>query len=172
MKHLANEVARLARQVQSDIEDLRYSWSHSNDSAEPIHPATQALERIERRLGEVHGDTRELIRRVPEDLGPTLTELRRALLLRLNEFVHANQGNQSGDARKGNDANEPNQSLSTRVESLTPQERRVFQLCFQSGFLTYGEIAEHLDITPSAAKNLVNRMFQAERKRPVKGGRG
>jgi hypothetical protein len=50
---------------------------------------------------------------------------------------------------------------------LTPQERRVFQLCFQSGFLTYDEIAERLEITAGAAKNLVNRIFLSDRKRPL-----
>lgn len=53
------------------------------------------------------------------------------------------------------------------ASSLTPQERRVFQLCLQSGFLSYRDIASHLDITPTAAKNLVNRIFLSDRKRPL-----
>jgi DNA-binding CsgD family transcriptional regulator len=164
MEHLVREVARLALQVQIDIADLRNNWSQSNESAESVSSRVDILSRIESKLGDVHSDTRELIRRVPADLGSILVELRRALLIRLAEVM---EGNQSDDKAEKDDTNESNQSLSTTVKSLTPQERRVFQLCFQSGFLTYGEIAGHLDITPSAAKNLVNRMLQSDRKRPL-----
>ncbi|MDP2897842.1 MAG: sigma factor-like helix-turn-helix DNA-binding protein [bacterium] len=167
MEHLVHEVARLALQVQIDIADLRNNWSQSNESVESVSSTVDILSRIERKLGDVHGDTRELIRRVPEDLGSILAELRRALLIRLAEVVEENQSNHSDDKGEKDDTNGSNQSLSTTVKSLTPQERRVFQLCFQSGFLTYGEIAAHLDITPSAAKNLVNRMLQSDRKRPL-----
>jgi RNA polymerase sigma factor (sigma-70 family) len=167
MEHLVHEVARLARQVQMDIEDLRDTWSHPNESAESVTSTTEVLSRIERKLGDVHGDTRELIRRVPTDLSPILAELKQALSLRLEESLQGNQSAQSHGAVRETDANESSQSLSARVKSLTPQERRVFQLCFQSGFLTYGEIAQRLDITPSAAKNLVNRMLQSGRKQPL-----
>jgi hypothetical protein len=40
-------------------------------------------------------------------------------------------------------------------------------VCFQSGLLSYRDIAGHLDITPTAAKNLVNRVFRAANKRPL-----
>jgi len=40
-------------------------------------------------------------------------------------------------------------------------------VCFQSGLLSYHDIAGHLDITPTAAKNLVNRVFQSAHKRPL-----
>ncbi len=167
MEHLVHEVVRLALQVQIDIADLRNNWSRSNESAESVAPATEVLSRMERKLGDVHSDLRELIQRVPADLGSTLVELRRAVLLRLAEVVESNLSNQADDKRTRDDPNESSQSLSAGVNSLTPQERRVFQLCFQSGFLTYGEIAGRLDVTPSAAKNLVNRMLQSDRKRPL-----
>ena len=48
---------------------------------------------------------------------------------------------------------------------LTPQEQRLFQACFQSGLITYKELAEHLDVTPTSAKNIVNRVFQSAQKR-------
>jgi hypothetical protein len=66
-----------------------------------------------------------------------------------------------------NQSNQTHQSPVAEVKSLIPQERRVFQLCFQTGFLSYRDIASHLDITPTAAKNLVNRIFQSGRKRPL-----
>ena len=167
MEHLVREVARLALQVQIDIAEFRSNWSQSNESVESVSSARDILSRIDRKLGDVHGDTRELIRRVPVDLGSTLAELKRAVLLRIAEVMEENQSNQSDDKGTKDDTNQSNQSLSMTVNALTPQERRVFQLCFQSGFLTYGEIAGHLDITPSAAKNLVNRMLQSDKKRPL-----
>ena len=43
----------------------------------------------------------------------------------------------------------------------------MFELCFQLGFLSYRDIASRLAITPTAAKNLINRLFQSDRKRPL-----
>jgi len=40
-------------------------------------------------------------------------------------------------------------------------------VCFQSGLLSYRDIAGHLDITPTVAKNLVNRIFQSGVKRSL-----
>jgi hypothetical protein len=40
-------------------------------------------------------------------------------------------------------------------------------MCFQSGLLSYRDIASQLDITPTAAKNLVNRIFLSDRKRAL-----
>jgi hypothetical protein len=40
-------------------------------------------------------------------------------------------------------------------------------MCFRSGFLSYQDIASQLDITATAAKNLVNRIFQSDRKRSL-----
>ena len=77
----------------------------------------------------------------------------------------ANHSNQSD--RAPNHANDSPHSSGAALRLLTPQERRVFQLCFQSGFLTYDEIAKHLDVTAVAAKNLVNRIFQSDGKRSL-----
>jgi len=164
MERFAEEIARAARKLQRDVEGLRLGPAGSNGLAESTDSAKR-LGRIEERLEAIQGDTGELVRRVPGNLGALLAEMKRLLLLRLTASVDANE---SVDSRKAaNDSNQTTPSPSAIVKSLTRQEQRVFELCFQSGFLSYREIAEHLDITPSAAKNLVNRMLQSERKRPL-----
>ena len=49
---------------------------------------------------------------------------------------------------------------SESVGRLTPQQKRVYDICRQSGPLTYLELGQHLGMRPISAKNLVNRMFQ------------
>jgi DNA-binding CsgD family transcriptional regulator len=168
MEHLARELARLAWQLQRDAEDIRGWANEANRSGESDESVESALGRIEARLGTVHGQTSELIRRVPSDLGQVLADLKNVLLVRLGEFAAANQSIESSGSVLSCVGNQPNhlrQSPASAAMLLTPQERRIFQLCFQSGFLSYHDIATHLDITPTAAKNLVNRMFQSDQKR-------
>ena len=166
MEWPTEEITRLARQIQCDIEQWRHEKTGSGESIELTDTAGK-LERIEGRLEDLHAETSELIRRVPCDLGDALSELKRALLVRLAESAQATQSDDRGTAGPQNRGNHSSQSPATIVRSLTRQERHVFQLCFESGFMTYREIAEELDITPSAAKSLVNRMFQSDRKRPL-----
>jgi len=164
MERFAEEIARAARKLQRDVEGLRLEPARSNGLAESTGSA-ERMRRIEERLEAIQGDTGELIRRVPGNLGALLAEMKRLLLLRLTESLPPNE---SVDSRKAaDDSNQTTLAPSAIVKSLTRQEQRVFELCFQSGFLSYREIAKHLDITPSAAKNLVNRMLQSERKRPL-----
>jgi len=164
MERLAEEVARLARELEREVDDLRRALADSNGPSEATD-STERLGRMERRLEAIQGDTGELIRRVPGDLGELLAEMKRLLLLRLVESAGATESVDAGVV--ANDSPQTLPAPSMMVRSLTRQERRVFELCFQSGFLSYREIAEHLDITPSAAKNLVNRMLQLGRKRPL-----
>ena len=167
---MAREVARLAREVQQEIEGLALRPTHSTDSTrstESTDSVAQALGRIERKLGSVHGQTSELIRRVPKDLSQALAELRRALILRLEEAASANGSNDSTRSNGSDGSTRSARSPVDAAKSLTSQERKVFRMCFQSGFLSYGEIARQLEITPGAAKNLVNRIFQSETKRPL-----
>lgn len=164
MERWAEEIARLARELQRDVEGLRLEPAQSNGLTGSTDSA-ECLVRIEQRLEAVQADTGELIRRVPGNLGALLVEMKRLLLLRLTASVGANES--VGSRKAANDSNQTTPSPSAIVKSLTRQEQRVFELCFQSGFLSYREIADHLDITASAAKNLVNRMLQSDRKRPL-----
>lgn len=166
MERLVCEISRLAREIQRDIEELPTRAYHSNGSVESAGSA-QRLERIERKLEAVHEDTGEIIRRVPKDLGGMLADLKRSMLLRLEVAAQSNESADSSTSHHEIAPNHSNRSVATMVKLLTSQERHVFQLCFQSGFLTYRDIAEHLDITAGAAKNLVNRIFQSDKKRPL-----
>jgi DNA-directed RNA polymerase specialized sigma24 family protein len=170
MDRLARELAELAWELQRDAYDLR-AWANlATRSDESVESTAAALARIEGKLGAVHGQTSQLIERVPKDLGQVLAELRQALVLRLDEAARATVSAESDDplvADTSNRANQTNHSPVSAVRSLTPQERRVFEVCFQSGLLSYRDIAGHLEITPTAAKNLVNRIFQSDRKRPL-----
>ena len=170
MERLVREMERLAWDIQRDVQDILDLASKSTQSDESSESADEALERVEHKLGAVHDQTTELIQRVPKDLGQVLTELKSTLILRLGELAQATQSGESGVSRGRpvpNQTNRPNQSPMSTAASLTPQERRVFELCFQSGFLSYRDIASRLDITPTAAKNLINRLFQSDRKRPL-----
>jgi DNA-binding CsgD family transcriptional regulator len=166
MEELAREVGRLARELQQDVEDLRRRTAPSNGSTGSVD-SVDRLGRIERELEAVHADTRELVGRVPADLGGQIADLRRSLLVRLEQVAEPTQSTESGALGRPVRSAPSTQSPQAMVMALTPQERRVFRLCFESGFLTYREIADHLDITPSAAKNLVNRLFQSDRKRTL-----
>jgi len=165
MEQLARELVRLAWQLERDAADLAEWANRSNRSDES--PVAASLGRIEVRLGTVHEHTSELLRRVPVELDKAIADLRQALLVRLDEATRPNGSAESQDPRGATRATETTQSPQTAIRALTPQERRVFQVCFQSGLLSYRDIAGHLDITPTAAKNLVNRVFQAAHKRSL-----
>lgn len=166
MEQFAREIAHLAQEIQRDLEDLRREPLGSNESIDSVSSA-EAIERIERKLDLVREDTGELVERVPKDLGRMLTELKQSMLTRLETAAQSNGSIGSLSPGRKSVLNHSHQSIAAMVKSLTPQERHVFQLCFQSGFLTYREIADHLDITAGAAKNLVNRIFQSDEKRPL-----
>jgi len=170
MEHLARELARLAWQLERDAEDLLDRATQPNRSVESTDAVAQRLVRIEGKVSDIHGHTSELIRRVPGDLGPVLAELKQVLIARLENVLEATHSHGSADsphATPANQATHSAQSAGAAVPSLTPQERKVFQMCFRSGFLSYQDIASQLDITATAAKNLVNRIFQSDRKRSL-----
>ena len=173
MEQLARELARLAWELQRDARDLQRWANESVGATGPADSVGESLDRIEQRVGAIHEHTGELVRRVPADLGAVLTELKQAVLDRLREATRSAESAQSDESadpsRPGRTgpSNQSSQSLEAAARLLTPQERAVFQSCFQSGFLSYGEIASRLEITPTSAKNLVNRIFLSDRKRPL-----
>jgi DNA-binding CsgD family transcriptional regulator len=170
MEHLARELARLAWQLERDAEDLLDQATQPNRSVESTDAIAHRLIRIEGKVSDIHGHTSELIRRVPGDLGPVLAELKQVLITSLESLSEANHSHGSVDSRRvvaTDQATHSAQSAGAAAPSLTPQERKVFQMCFRSGFLSYQDIASQLDITATAAKNLVNRIFQSDRKRSL-----
>ncbi|MFW6106717.1 MAG: RNA polymerase sigma factor [bacterium] len=169
MEELARQIADLTEEIQRDLEQWRSGHIGSGVSNESNH-SIQSLRRIEDKIDAIHDETGELVRRVPANLHDLLAELKHDVLARLAS-ANLPEGRQGEPAKAvskpANQSNHSTQPVAGMVESLTPQERHVFQLCFQSGHLTYQEIAERLDISAGAAKNLVNRIFQSDRKRPL-----
>ena len=108
--------------------------------------------------------TRILVRRIPDDLGLLLDQLKCSLLERLEDISSMSPPPQSPPSGRATPVVD---SVYAVINALSRQERQIFQLCFNTGFLSYRELASHLDITPGSAKNLVNRMFQSDRKRPL-----
>jgi len=167
MEEVARQIAALAEEIQRDINQWRTSFANSTTSNDSNH-STQSFQRIEDKLKAIHNDTGELVRRVPANLNDLLAELKHDVLSRLASADQADRQKDKSVLELANQTNHSTQQpLAKMVESLTPQERHVFQLCFQSGHLTYQEIAERLDISAGAAKNLVNRIFQSDKKRPL-----
>ena len=160
MEGLVREIVRLARELQHEIEQLPALLVRPNDSTE----SAQRFDHIERKLEAIHADTSELVDRVPRDLEQTLTQMKQALLLRLAEASQSPQSTDQTSTGQATESTRSNRSATDIIRSLSPQERRVFQLCFQSGFLSYHEIANQLEISASSAKNLTNRMLQSQAK--------
>ncbi len=117
------------------------------------------LSRIERQVSEIHGNTKELIERVPENLSPLLIGIKESVL----EIMSSSWKQHSTD-RAGQVLPKGNWVMDT-LEKLTPQEKKLFKLCFQNGLITYEDLAERLGISLITTRGIVNRLFQDVDKR-------
>ena len=155
LEELSREIASEARQLQAEMEH----WRPVTGVRDPIESMKSSLSRIESRLIEVHGDTGTLIKRVPQNLAPLLLEIKARVLERIGSL-----GNESVRSCGSSGSKEPVPADGDQIEhilhKLTLQEQRLFHICFQSGLVTYREVAEKLGISPVSAKNIVNRLFQ------------
>jgi hypothetical protein len=168
LTELSRRIAEEAIRLEAEIESLRLAFDmyDPNSSTESIE---STLSRIEERLIEVQDHTGKLVERVPENLLPVLAELKEAVLVRIDSLKNTAAG-----ANKSTQSNESNRSAGTggdwlgeALNTLTPQEKRLFQVCFECGLVTYRELAGRLGITPTSAKNIVNRLFQNTDKRAL-----
>ena len=157
LEELSRQIAKETRQLQAEIEYLRLPTHTSR----PTGSTESFLSRIEDRLIQVQGDTGTLVQRVPENLSLLLGELKEVVLERIDSLKQAPTGsNESTESveSKGNLHNE-------FLQKLTPREQTLLKACFESGLITYKEVAARLGITPTSAKNIVNRIFQSTDKR-------
>jgi hypothetical protein len=162
---LSHRIAEEARRLQAEIESLRFMFDmyDPNSSTESIE---STLGRIEGRLIDVHGHTGKLVERVPENLLPILSELKEAVLVRIDSWKsHTTRSNRPTESNESDRAG--GDWLGEALNNLTPQEKRLFQVCFECGLVTYRELAGRLGITPTSAKNIVNRLFQNKGKRAL-----
>lgn len=168
LAELSRRIAEEARRLEAEMESLRLAFDmyDPNSSTESIE---STLSRIEERLIEVHGHTGKLVERVPENLTPILAELREAVLVRIDLWKsHTARSDGSTQSNESNRSAETGGDwLREALDNLTAQEKRLFQVCFEYGLVTYKELASRLGITPTSAKNIVNRLFQNTRKRAL-----
>ena len=168
LAELSHHIAEEARQLQVEIESLRLVFDMYGPCG-PTESIKSTLSRIEGRLIEVHGHTGKLVERVPENLTPILAELREAVLVRIDSWKsHTTRSNRSTQSNESNmSAGTGGDWLREALDNLTPQEKRLFQVCFECGLVTYRELADRLGINPTSAKNIVNRLFQNTDKRAL-----
>ena len=165
LTELSHRIAEETRRLQAEIESLRLVF----DMYGPTESIESTLSRIEERLIDVHGHTGKLIERVPQNLLSVLHELKETILVRIDSLKptatgsnRSTQSNESSGSGKRGDS-----WLGEAINDLTPQEKRLFQVCFECGLITYKELASRLGVTPISAKNTVNRLFQNTDKRAL-----
>lgn len=168
LSELSRRIAEEARRLEAEMASLHlvFDMYDPNSSTESIE---STLSRIEERLIEVHGHTGKLIERVPQNLSSILADLRETILLRIDSLKPTATGsNRSTESNESNGSGKRGDNwLGEAISDLTPQEKRLFQVCFECGLITYKELASRLGITPTSAKNTVNRLFQSENKRAL-----
>ena len=160
---LSRWIAKEAKRIQAELKSLPSSMNEDG-SSKSTQSTESTLSRIEERLKGVHMDTGMLLERIPGYLFVLLSELKQSILERVDSL--RSESTESNRSRKSNISSQTKSDwLREAMKSLTPQEQRLFQACFQSGLITYKELAKHLDVTPTSAKNIVNRLFQSAEKR-------
>jgi len=150
------------------IPDSNHSVTDSNDSFTRIEPTEyqgSALASLERKIDSVRADTSELLSRVPCDLKDLIEQAKESILIRVDSILHSNRSNDSvtqdvGLGKHATHSNHSQRSVAQQLEQLTPRERSVFRICFESGFLTYEELGARLGLSPIAAKNVVNAILR------------
>jgi len=149
-----DEIEKWSAWIKKENEQIQTELKNSYPRTDMGVLPEPALSRIEKQLSEIHCHTEELIRRVPENLSPLLVELRRILLEKINSSreKQSAQGNES-ILLKAN-------QITKTIQKLTPQERKLFELCLRSGLITYQELADHLGVSLITARGIVNRAFQ------------
>jgi hypothetical protein len=157
---LSCQISEEAKRLRAELEDLRLLKS-TQTLTQPTKSIESTLGRVEGRLIEVHENTNKLMERIPDNLMDLLGEIRTLVLERIESLKMA--PTQSNQSRRLDSAVWLKESLGR----LTCQERRLFQICFSSGLLSYRELSEQLDITPTSAKNIVNRLFKDNNKRKL-----
>jgi hypothetical protein len=164
MQRLMAELTQLAKELEENVRGLDLRTNQSNDSVAGNQFDDSRLERIEKKIDNIHAHTSTLMAKLRDDVAQTLAELRRELSGRMAQ-IPIEQG--SSGVIPSDQRNPPLSGRAEVVKNLSPQERRLFELCFQSGPLTYRGLGEHLGVSPVSAKNLVNRIFLDKDKRDL-----
>jgi len=145
MERLIAEITRLCEEIERDFRELIRDSTQSNQSNESRQRAeSDRLGRLEKRVDSISNEIRSLWSVVREALSQGRGQLpRRSPPL---------------TARSRTNSPEP-------TTELGPQERSAVAFCSEQGPVTYSELGQHLGITTTSAKNLVNRLLAQEKKR-------
>jgi len=164
MNRMYAELRELATEFQHEVSEFVTCASQSNESAAGNQFDDSRLERIEKKIDNIHAHTSTLMAKLRDDVAQTLAELRRELSGRMAQSPteEDSPGVTLSDRR-----NRPLCEPAEVVKNLSPQEKRLFELCFRSGPHTYRGLGEHLGVSPISAKNLVNRIFLDKDKRDL-----
>ena len=164
LEELSRYIAKEAERIQADLKDL--CPRTVGDSSTGFVQTT--LIQIEERLAKVEGHIIELLRRFPENFSLELAEFKRALFERI-DLLKPQTAEPTGStgSRPMVDRVEPlNKNWYEEIfGKLTPREKSIFNACFGSGLITYDELAERLNISPTTVKNKINQLLQDADKR-------
>ncbi|MHC4104103.1 MAG: sigma factor-like helix-turn-helix DNA-binding protein [Planctomycetota bacterium] len=150
LEELSRYIAKECERIQADLKDPGTDMGAQSESS---------LSRIEKQVSEIRGHTRELIERVPENLSPLLIGIKESVL----EIMSSSWKQQSAERAKP--ASPRGNWIMDTLQKLTPQEKKLFKLCFQNGLITYEDLAERLGISLITTRGIVNRLFQDVDKR-------
>jgi len=150
LEEFSRYIAKEAELIQADLKDPGAGMEARSEST---------LSRIERQVSEIRGNTKELIERVPENLSPLLIGIKESVL----EIMSSSWKQQSTE--RARPASLGGNWIMDTIGKLTPQEKKLFKLCFQNGLITYEDMAERLGISLITTRGIVNRLFQDVDKR-------
>ena len=166
LEEFSRRIAQEAREVQAEVVRFRLASNiaGSTEATGSTGSIESALGRIENRLTQVQAHTGILLQRMPENISLLLAELKEVILERIDSLKRASTGSTrstESDESVGSKDDLHNKFL----QRLTPREQSLLKVCFGTGLITYKEVAQRLGITPTSAKNIVNRIFQNTDKR-------
>ena len=163
LEEFSRRIAQEARKVQAEVVSIRLASNiaGSTEATGSTGSIESALGRIEDQLTQVHAHTGILLQRMPVNISLLLAELKEVILERIDSMKRAS----TGSTRSPESVRSKDDLHNEFMKKLTPREQSLLRVCFGSGLITYKEVAQRLGITPTSAKNIVNRIFQNTDKR-------
>jgi len=151
MKQFYSELRDLARKFQHEVNEFLAHMKQSNESDQAPPIDEMGLGRIEQKIDTIYSHTHTPVSKMSETEGGTLSSVERET----ENPPFLNPNHHPVPAADPRDT----------INRLTPQEKRLFNACLQSGPLTYRELSHHLGTSPNSAKNMVNRLYHDADKR-------
>lgn len=164
LEEFSRYIAKECERIQAGLKDS--CPRTDGDSTTGLVQAV--LTRIEERLAKVEGHIIELLRRFPENFSSELAEFKNSLFERIDSLKPQTTeptGSTGGRPVVDRVDTLKNNWYEEVFLKLTPREKSIFNACFNSGLITYEELAERLHISPTTVKNKINQLLQDADKR-------